>query len=271
MKNKTVDIVAEFPGVLVIHQKIPGHEVGRHSHKEHEFFVPLQGEITVQYKDKTVKAGPGRMLYVPPNLDHSFSSTAQGSGERVILLINSKLWQKHVSTKFEPSSLPMNSLAKELMFYVLIHQKIAGAKYFISALVETLVESLNSVKINESRIYVAHIEGKLVDNRIRKAVQLINENVAEISVSAIARQSGLSQRNLSRLFMQETGLTPKDYVILKRMDKAKVLLKETKLTITDISLEVGYNSLSKFIETFRKIEGILPSDFRNNSIVGKIN
>lgn len=85
----------------------------------------------------------------------------------------------------------------------------------------------------------------------------------DISISEIAKQSGLSQRNFSRLFVQETGLTPKDYLILRRIEKAKSLLIESRLTITDISLEVGYNSLSKFIETFRKIEGILPSDFRN--------
>ncbi|MGZ3793165.1 MAG: helix-turn-helix domain-containing protein [Bdellovibrio sp.] len=262
MARQTTDTIAEFPGLLVIHQKIPGNEVGRHSHGEHEFFLPLQGEIKVQYEEKTVKAGPGRMLYVPPKLDHSFSSTAQGSGERVILLIENKLWQKHAKAQYNPTSLATNSLAKEIIFYLLIHQKAHGVKYFISALIETLVEALTGAQITENRLFVEHIQGKLSDERIRKSAQLINENLAEVSISEIAKQSGLSQRNFSRLFIKETGMTPKDYLILQRIEKAKSLLKETRLTITDISLEVGYNSLSKFIETFRKIEGILPSDFR---------
>lgn len=263
MARQKTDLVVKFPGLLIIHQKIPGHEVGRHSHGEHEFFLPLKGEITVQSQEKIVKAGPGRILYVPPELDHSFSSTAQGTGERVIWLIEPKLWQRHTKRKFIPTTLPMNSLAKEIVFYLLIHQKAGGAKYFISALIEALVESLSGAQIRENRIFVAHIEGKLFDERIKKAAQLINENMIDISISEIAKQSGLSQRNFSRLFVQETGLTPKDYLILRRIEKAKSLLIESRLTITDISLEVGYNSLSKFIETFRKIEGILPSDFRN--------
>lgn len=263
MARQATDIIAEFPGLSIIHQKIPGHEVGRHSHDEHEFFLPLQGEITVQYKDKTVKAGPGRILYVPPNLDHSFSSTAQGSGERVIWLVESKLWQKHAKTKYDPTSLLMNSLAKEIVFHLLIHQKADGAKYFVAALIEALAESLSGAQLSKNRIFIEHLQGKLSDERIKKTVQLINENLSGISISEIARQSGLSQRNFSRLFRQETGLTPKNYLILQRIEKAKTLLNETRLTITDISLEVGYNSLSKFIETFRKIEGILPSDFRN--------
>lgn len=265
MAKQRSDIIAEFKGIVIIHQKIPGHEVGRHSHDEHEFFLPLQGEITVQYGATTVKAGPGRMLYVPPKLDHSFSSSSIGSGERVIWLIEPKIWKQHVSTKFEATSLPINSLAKEILFYLLIHQKAQGAKFFISALIEALAESLIGARITENTIYINYIGGKLKDERIRKSVHLINENL-NISMPEVARLSGLSQRNFSRLFLQEAGLTPKDYLILKRIDKAKTLLKETRMTITDISFEVGYSSLSKFIETFRKIEGILPSDFRDSGM-----
>lgn len=49
-----------------------------------------------------------------------------------------------------------------------------------------------------------------------------------------------------------------------RIEKAKELLIHSKMTVTDISMEVGYNSLSKFISTFKKIVGSLPSDFRTS-------
>src|SRR5690606_26148176 len=98
----------------------------RHSHDEHEFFLPLQGEITIQHQENIVKAGPGRMLYVPPKLDHSFSSTAQGSGERVIVLISDSLWKKVNRSlgnrKFQPLSFKSSGLAKELLFYLLIEK-----------------------------------------------------------------------------------------------------------------------------------------------------
>lgn len=262
MAKQKSDIVAKFPGLLAIHQKIPGYEVGRHSHEEHEFFLPLQGEIAVHYKEKTVKAGPGRILYVPPGLDHCFSSSAQGSGERVIWLIESGLWRKHTKNKFEPTSLPVNSLAKEIVFYLLIRQTAKGTRFFISALIEALVESLEGSQLSERRLFIDHIDGKLNDERIHRAVQLINETRTDLSIPEVAKQCGLSQRNFSRLFLKETGLTPKDYLILRRIDKSKELLRETRMTITDIAFEVGYNSLSKFIETFRRIEGILPSDYR---------
>jgi AraC family transcriptional regulator len=108
------------------------------------------------------------------------------------------------------------------------------------------------------------ISGKVEDSRIAKSREYIEENLSEVTLAEIAKKSGLSLRNFNRLFLQETGLGPKEFLILRRIDKSKILLKENKMTVTDISLEVGYNSLSKFIETFKKITGSLPSDFRTN-------
>lgn len=249
--------------MVIIHQKIPGQEVGRHQHNEHEFFLPLQGEITISYGDITVKAGPGRMLYVPPGLDHSFSSSAQGSGERVIWLLDQKTWKKHINKKFLPCSMTINSLAKELIFYLLIHKKEKGTPYFISALVESLRESLLATQLEQKDILSAHIAGRVNDERIQKALEFMEMELGA-SLTEVARRSGLSLRNLNRLFLKECNLSPKDYLILRRVEKAKSLLRETKMTITDISMEVGYNSLSKFIDTFKKQAGVLPSDYRSN-------
>lgn len=254
---KKMDLLAEFPGLVIIHQKIPGHEVGRHQHEEHEFFLPLRGEITVHYGTETVKAGPGHMLYVPPDLDHSFSSSAQGAGERVIWLIDKKTWKKHGLGKISPTAFAANSLVKELLFYLLIHQKAKGTPHFVSALVESLGESLRTAKV-----FSEHISGKVGDARVQKSLALIDTSLSSLTLAEVARESGLSLRNFNRLFLGETGLTPRDYVILRRVERAKSLLKESRLTVTDIALEVGYQSLSKFIATFKRVTGRLPSDFR---------
>ncbi len=263
--GKSLDIVAEFPGIFIIHQKIPGYEVGRHQHSDHEFFLPLQGEISVQYWNEEVKAGPGRMLYVPPNIDHSFASSSQGSGERMLWLIDHRLWKAQVKAKFLPSVFPINSLAKELLFYLLIHRNLKGTRYFISALIETLSESLQAVQLQPDFHSLVHISGRVVDERIKKSIEIIESKINFVTLSDVPKQSGMSVRNFNRLFLLETGITPKNFLILRRIERAKELLQNTKLTITDISLEVGYNSLSKFIATFKKITGILPSDYRSTS------
>ena len=263
MAKRDLDIFAKFPELVIIHQKVPRKEVGRHVHDEHEFFLPLHGEIHVQSEHGEAKAGPGRMLYVPPRVEHSFTAAAEGSGERLIWLIEESLWQRHSNRDFNPVSLPSNALAKELLFYLLIHPKLEGAAYFTAALVESLVESLGACA-SESRVkYSDHLVARVSDVRIKKAMEIIEHAESRLcTIAELARAAGLSVRNFNRLFQLEVGLTPKDFIIRRRVAMAKVLLTETNKTITDISLEVGYNSLSKFIGSFKAVEGILPSDYR---------
>lgn len=260
--KKGQEIVAKLPNLLIIHQKFPGRELGRHIHKEHEVFIPLQGEIKVEFEQKRVTGSNGKMLYVPPNIEHSFSSSASGEGERVILLIEDRLWKRITDQSFDLKSIPMNSLIRELVFYLLLKPKSKHVKTFVNALVEVIVEQLeHHGEIDFESI--EHLEGKIKDIRIKKAYQYIVES-GDTTSSELAKVSGLSTRNLNRLFLNEVGFSPKQFMIQLKIERAKRLLKTTDKTITDISFDVGYNSLSKFITAFQKATGELPSTFRNS-------
>lgn len=258
--KKGQDIVVEYPGLMIIHQKVPGRELGSHTHKEHEIFIPLQGEISVIADDQKKTAGSGRTLYVPPNLQHSFSSSAQGEGERIILLIENRLWKKSSASQFEPTSMPQNSLVRELVFYLLLNPKTKYAKTFIAALIESFVEQL---ELHEKMQFegLSHLEAKIKDERIRKAYLYISQK-PNAKLTEVAKSSGLSTRSLNRLFQTEVGYTPKQFIIGLKIEEAKKLLIASNMTITDISFEVGYQSMSKFIAAFQKFTGKLPSEFR---------
>lgn len=89
----------------------------------------------------------------------------------------------------------------------------------------------------------------------------MQENLGDkISIDEMAKQSGLSSRNLNRLMLQEIGLTPKQLLITVRIEKAQELLQKPGASVTDVALSVGYNSLSQFIAAFRSQTGQLPSE-----------
>ena len=94
--KKGQDILIALPGIKIIHHKMPGKELGSHKHDEHELFLPLSGEMAITYQEEDFIAGPGKMLYVPPKIEHTFSSSTKGSGERIICLIHENLWRKHI-------------------------------------------------------------------------------------------------------------------------------------------------------------------------------
>jgi transcriptional regulator GlxA family with amidase domain len=118
----------------------------------------------------------------------------------------------------------------------------------------------------KQHIELTHLTGKIEDKRILKSLRLLDSKLGIDSFVSVAEDCGMSLRNFNRLFLKETEMTPKEYVQMKRMEKARLLLTTTKLSITDISFEVGYSSVSKFIEAFKKLEGKLPSDFRSDFI-----
>lgn len=86
----------------------------------------------------------------------------------------------------------------------------------------------------------------------------------DLSLSRLARRSGITPKELSGLINQRHGSHFFDFVNRYRIDYAKTLLAETKQTVTDILYASGFNAKSSFNTAFRKHTGMTPSAYRRN-------
>ena len=77
----------------------------------------------------------------------------------------------------------------------------------------------------------------------------------------MATEIDMSRFYFCRLFKQSTGITPYQYLITCRVDRAKVLLLQRKLSIGDIALEVGFSNQSNFTKHFKRLVGVTPQKF----------
>jgi transcriptional regulator GlxA family with amidase domain len=84
----------------------------------------------------------------------------------------------------------------------------------------------------------------------------------EWSVSRLARVSGVSEAHFARSFKAAFGLPPHRYLLTRRIERAKALLRDTDRPITEIAFQTGWNSLGTFGRTFRDITGESPSELR---------
>jgi AraC-like DNA-binding protein len=101
---------------------------------------------------------------------------------------------------------------------------------------------------------------------VERSLDIIKKDFqdAELSMEKVASQLNISRSYLSSQFKTETGKTFPQTLNEIRMEKAKDLLKTTDLQISEVAFKVGYGTYEHFNASFRKTEGISPSEFRKN-------
>ena len=99
--------------------------------------------------------------------------------------------------------------------------------------------------------------------KLRQITDWMAEHVAEeFNLARLAAQAGLSKFHFQRLFKSAVGVSPSQYHISLRMNEARRLLRETKKSVVDVALEVGYTNPSHFAKLFRRETSLSPSDYR---------
>ena len=99
---------------------------------------------------------------------------------------------------------------------------------------------------------------------IRKVKNRIHEDLTrELTVANLAAELYVSPNYLSRLFKKMTGEGCNEYIVRKRIEKAKSLLETTTLKTGEIALMVGYHDMNYFCLAFKKHTGYSPTKYRN--------
>ncbi len=97
-------------------------------------------------------------------------------------------------------------------------------------------------------------------SRARKFID--NSYHLPLDLSEISKQACLSRYHFLRLFRDTYDTTPHQYLIQKRIEKAKELLRLRSLSVTDVCFEVGFESLGSFSSLFRRCVGDAPRNYR---------
>ncbi|HYW71854.1 MAG TPA: helix-turn-helix transcriptional regulator, partial [Pyrinomonadaceae bacterium] len=139
-----------------------------------------------------------------------------------------------------------------------------GREIVIAALIEQLLVHLlrhHSTMRRSSELELSRVG--LIDRRIRRAAELMQARLDEdLTLKDIAAASYLSPFHFSRLFKKLTGTTPLAYLGSQRIARARLLLAQSDLSITQIAAQVGYGSGSHFTKAFRQATGLTPKQFR---------
>lgn len=98
---------------------------------------------------------------------------------------------------------------------------------------------------------------------LRRARDLMDRDFAEpLSVADVAREANMSSAHFSRRFRAAYGETPYQYLMTRRIERAAALLREGKLTVTEVCMAVGCTSLGSFSARFTELIGQTPTAYR---------
>lgn len=110
-----------------------------------------------------------------------------------------------------------------------------------------------------------HHRSGLGASRRRLIVEHIETHLdEELRLGNLAKLANLSRHHFCRAFKATFGVPPGRYITERRIDRAKTLLRDSRRSITEIALDLGFASHSHFTDAFRKITGITPSRYRHD-------
>ena len=100
---------------------------------------------------------------------------------------------------------------------------------------------------------------------LRRVTSLIEDRLADdLSLTELASEVGLSPSHFSSLFRKETGFSPHQYVVQRRVERAQHLLRSTELPINEITSIVGFYDQSHLVRQIRRVLGVTPTSIRQH-------
>lgn len=221
-----------------------------------------QGKLIADGTEYTIEAGKG--FYLPKNYPHEYYATQE-------------IWETHWVT-FDGREIPelmkalgfpnfrvydisnvqaVDAILKKMLYILKTNYYYSGHQ--CSAMLYQFLLELNRYVNLQSSPNESY---KL--KQLQPVIDYIdNHYMEEISLNTLSEVISLSPQYLCRLFKDCLNLRPFEYVARKRIQEAKTLLLEEKLTINEIARSVGYNDCSYFCAVFKRHEMLSPAEFRS--------
>jgi AraC-like DNA-binding protein len=142
---------------------------------------------------------------------------------------------------------------------------INGA-FYIDALLSLLLTRLMRCASNLAEpSKPTYTKGGLSNWRLKQAIELLEVHPAEMpTLAEVAELIGLHPTSFCRGFKQSTGLPPHRYMLVHRVNCAKKMMDDQRLSLTQIALDCGFGSSSQFSVVFKKITGMSPREYRHS-------
>ncbi len=104
---------------------------------------------------------------------------------------------------------------------------------------------------------------EVTPKKVKHIVEYINNNIDKnIDLDELLTMTNWTKRHLIRVFIEYLKITPYQYILNKKIEKAKIQLAETNLLVNEIAFELGFESYRSFFASFKKLSNESPENYR---------
>jgi len=241
----------------------------KHSHPSYLFIVHFNDQTMTRINGKLIPAQHGKMFCLAPGIKHE-ELPSETPPQYIAVCIAKKLFEQearlypamrkiHFEGEFSDVDPGLLTLLKRFMAEA--ESGLVGSKAVLNAIgveiCHSIIRSVSNIAAPADRM-AERVE-------INRVIEHLHARLDEkITVRAMAKIAHLSPSQLTRVFKEETGKPPMEYVQALRMERAKKLLLAGDKSITDVALECGFNSPSYLSACFLKQYSMTPREYRKN-------
>lgn len=269
---------AAWTGVKVHRARVMAGRMVEQADDFHKINIPISGnlrteKISANGKVTILKGSAGNICITPAG--QAMSAVWEKPLDNMGILLEPEFVAKtavenrfNSSFEFSDISKDKDPLIQQIGLTLLAESSSENqtGKLYADSLIQTLTLHLLKNYSNAKSIS-ENLNGGLSGYKLRRVEEFINENLEEdLSLAEIAEVAGLSQFHFARAFRKSTGLTPQNYLMQQRIERAKVLLAKDDLPIVEVSLRTGFKNQSHFTTLFRKFTKFTPKMWRELKI-----
>jgi len=263
-KKQSVDLFLCYCGT---ENCLPGYSYGPAVRTQYLIHYITSGEGSYTVNNKTYKLKenqgflicPGTVTYYEAAIDNPWSYMWVGfNGVKAETYLNyANLNDENLIFEYSKDNTLKEHISEMLKLNEMDYSnelKLEGLLYFfMSKLVESRKNTFNKMAYKSAELY------------LEKSIEFIENNYPNnLKISDIASYIGINRSYLTNIFKKNIAMSPQDFLLNYRIDKACTLLQNTDLSIKVVAKSIGYSDPLTFSKTFKKVKGESPKNYREN-------
>lgn len=252
---------------------VPAVAIPDHEHPTHFINLLTHGNITAQWtiggKTRSAENNPGTIYLLPAGTRDRL--TWSGPSTRIVLVMEPRFLARSLEETAHLDDVELitqwNLRDRRIQSLILaLHADLEDGSPAGPLYGESLAVTLGHYLIRRHSVRTgntAACPAAMPTARLNRVLDFINQNCArDLRLRELAQVAGMSPNYFCEQFKERTGLTAYQYVLRRRMERAKQYLRDPKFTVATVSVATGFTNRSHFTKGFRRLVGLTPAQFR---------